>query len=148
MSNILIVYGSTTGNTAGIAEALGKQFTAAGHSVSVKDAANVSPDGLCDGNDAVLFACSAWGVDEVELQSDFEPLFDEFDKINASGVKIACFASGDTAFEHFCGAVDTIEARLNELGAVQIAEGLKLDGDYSANQSEVKEWGVKILAGL
>lgn len=29
MSNVLIVYGSTTGNTEGVAEAIGKQLSAA-----------------------------------------------------------------------------------------------------------------------
>lgn len=148
MSRILLVYGSTTGNTAGVAEALGEQFRAAGHEVEVEDAADVTPDGLCEGRDAVLFGCSAWGTDEVELQTDFEPLFEAFDRIGVKGVKTACFASGDSGFEHFCGAVDVIEARLHELGGVQVLEGLKLDGDLSANQAEVEEWGKRFLAEL
>ncbi|HIU18383.1 MAG TPA: flavodoxin [Candidatus Avidesulfovibrio excrementigallinarum] len=148
MSKILLVYGSTTGNTAAVAEALGEQFRQAGHDVEVADAANVTPDGLCAGRDAVLFGCSAWGTDEVELQADFEPLFESFDRIGARGVKVACFATGDSTFEHFCGAVDVIEARLAELGAVQLLEGLKLDGELSSNQSEVEAWGKRLLAEL
>ena len=120
MSNVLIVYGSTTGNTADIAEYLGGRLRAAGHVADVRDAADVSPDGLCEGRDVALFGCSAWGTDEVELQTDFEPLFEAFDRIGVKGVKTACFASGDSSFEHFCGAVDVIEARLNELGGIQI----------------------------
>ena len=119
MSNVLIVYGSTTGNTADIAEYLGGRLRAAGHVADVRDAADVSPDGLCEGRDVALFGCSAWGTDEVELQTDFEPLFEAFDRIGVKGVKTACFASGDSSFEHFCGAVDVIEARLNELGGIQ-----------------------------
>ena len=46
MSNVLIVYGSTTGNTADIAEYLGGRLRAAGHVADVRDAADVSPDGL------------------------------------------------------------------------------------------------------
>lgn len=148
MSKILIVYGSTTGNTAAVADALGQQFRAAGHDVDVQDAADATPEGLCDGRDAVLFGCSAWGTDEVELQTDFEPLFEAFDSIGAKGVKTACFATGDSGFEHFCGAVDVIEGRLSDLGAVQMLEGLKLDGDLSANQKDVDEWGARVLAAL
>ena len=123
MSNVLIVYGSTTGNTADIAEYLGGRLRAAGHVADVRDAADVSPDGLCEGRDVALFGCSAWGTDEVELQTDFEPLFEAFDRIGVKDVKTACFASGDSSFEHFCGAVDVIEARLSELGGIQILEG-------------------------
>ena len=70
--NVLIAYGSSTGNTAGIAEALGRQISEAGHTVTVLNAAEASAEGLCSGYDAVLFGCSAWGTDEVEMQNDFE----------------------------------------------------------------------------
>ncbi len=146
--NILVVYGSTTGNTAAVAEALGNQFRVAGHTVDVEDAANATPEGLCAGYDAVLFGCSAWGTDEIELQPDFEPLFEAFHSIGAKGVKTACFATGDSSFEHFCGAVDVIEARLADLGAVQMLEGLKIDGDLSSHQDDVEDWGKRVLAAL
>ena len=145
---VLIVYGSTTGNTAGIAEALGEQIGAAGHVVVVKNAADVTAEGLCDGYDAVLFGCSAWGTDEVELQDDFNTLFEEFDSIGAKGKKFACFASGDSSFEHFCGAVDVMEDRLSSLGAVMMEEGLKVEGDCSGSRDDVEAWGSRIIADL
>ena len=76
------------------------------------------------------------------------PLFEAFDRIGVKGVKTACFASGDSSFEHFCGAVDVIEARLNELGGIQILEGLKLDGNLSSNGSDVEDWASRLLAAL
>ncbi|WP_418765520.1 flavodoxin [Mailhella sp.] len=145
---ILIVYGSTTGNTAGIAEALGERIGAAGHEVTVLNAADASAEGLCDGYDAALFGCSAWGTDEVELQDDFNVLFENFDAIGVSGKKAACFASGDSNFEHFCGAVDVLENRLVGLGAVIVEEGLKVDGDYAGNKDEVDAWCGRVLAAL
>lgn len=148
MSKVLIVFGSTTGNTEGIAEAIAKQIEAAGHEVTLTNAADASADGLCDGYDCALFGCSAWGTDDVELQPDFDALFVDFDNINAKGVKTGCFASGDSSFEHFCGAVDVIEAKLNELGAQQIVGGLKVDGDLSAGESDVEEWTNDVLKSL
>ena len=145
---ILIVYGSTTGNTAGIAEALGMQIGEAGHDVAVLNAADVTAEGLCNGYDAVLFGCSAWGTDEVEMQDDFNTLFEDFDAIGVSGKKAACFASGDSSFEHFCGAVDVIEDRLAGLGAIIMEEGLKVDGDYSGNKEEVNAWCGRIIEDL
>ena len=105
MSNVLIVYGSTTGNTADIAEYLGRRPRAAGHVADVRDAADVSPDGLCEGRDVALFGCSAWGTDEVELQTDFlsrcsKPLYRI---LVVKGVKTACFASGYTPLSIFAG---------------------------------------------
>lgn len=145
---VLIVYGSTTGNTAGIAEALGEQIRGAGHEVTVLNAADATAEGLCNGYDAVLFGCSAWGTDEVEMQDDFNALFEDFDVIGAAGRKVACFASGDSSFEHFCGAVDVIENRLSGLGAVLMEEGLKVEGDYSGSRDDVDSWGKRIIASL
>ncbi len=145
---VLIVYGSTTGNTAGIAEALGEQIGNAGHEVTVLNAADATAEGLCNGYDAALFGCSAWGTDEVEMQDDFNTLFEDFDAIGVSGKKAACFASGDSSFEHFCGAVDVIENRLAGLGAVIMEEGLKVEGDYSGSKEDVDGWCSRIIADL
>ena len=145
---VLIVYGSTTGNTAGIAEALGERIGRAGHEVTVLNAADAVADGLCDGYDAVLFGCSAWGTDDVELQDDFQTLFENFDAIGVGGKKAACFASGDSSFEHFCGAVDVLENRLSGLGAVIMEEGLKVEGDYAGSRDEVDGWCDRIIAAL
>jgi len=145
---VLIVYGSETGNTESIAEALGEQIGAAGHEVKVLNAANASAEGLCNGYDAVLFGCSAWGTDEVELQSDFNTLFEDFDSIGVNGKKVACFASGDSSFEHYCGAVDVIEDKVQSLGATLMEEGLRIEGDYSGNKDDVDAWGAKIIASL
>ncbi|MBP3730099.1 MAG: flavodoxin [Mailhella sp.] len=145
---VLIVYGSETGNTESLAEALGEQISAAGHTVKVLNAADASAEGLCTGYDAVLFGCSAWGTDEVELQGDFNALFEEFDSIDIKGKKAACFASGDSSFEHYCGAVDVIEDRLGSLGATLMEEGLRVEGDYSGNKDDVDAWGQKIIAAL
>ena len=145
---VLIVYGSTTGNTAGIAEALGEQIGNAGHDATVLNAADASAEGLCNGYDAVLFGCSAWGTDEVELQDDFHTLFDQFDVIGVGGKKVACFASGDSSFEHFCGAVDVLEERLAQLGAVIMEEGLKVEGDYAGSRDDVQDWCGRVIASL
>lgn len=40
----------------------------------------------------------AWGTDEVELQPDFERLFDTFDRIGVTGNEFACLATGDSNF--------------------------------------------------
>lgn len=148
MSKVQIVYGSTTGNTEALAEIIGRGVGDAGHEVTVVNAADVAAPGLCDGWDMVLFGCSAWGDDEVVLQDDFQPLYDEFDQINAQGKKVACFATGDSNFTHFCGSVDILEDRLEELGADLVTDGLKIDGQAQSDQPEVQAWIKKVTAAL
>lgn len=148
MSKVLIVYGSTTGNTEALAEIIGRGISDAGHEAKVVNAADVAAPGLCDGWDMVLFGCSAWGDDEVILQDDFQSLYDEFDQINAKGKKTAAFATGDTNFTLFCGSVDVIQDRLEELGAEIVAEGLKIDGQAQSDQPEVQNWIKKVVSAL
>ncbi len=148
MSKVLIVYGSSTGNTQSIAEKIGEQIRAAGHEADVKDSANVTPKNLADGYDAALFGCSAWGEEELEMQDDFLPLFEAFDQVGLSNRKVAAFASGDQSYPNFCGAVDAIESRARELGATIIAEGLKMEGDASADPDAVTSFAQAVIKNL
>ena len=148
MSKVLIMYGSSTGNTESIAQKLEELVAAAGHEVTLLNAAEAAAENLADGYDAVLFGCSAWGMEDLELQDDFAPLFDEFDRMNLQGRKVAAFASGDREYEHYCGAVDAIEARARELGADIIAEGLKMEGDYGNDPDAVKSFAEDVLKKL
>ena len=145
---VLIVYGSETGNTESLAEAIAEKIIASGSAVKVLNAADAVPEGLCAGYDAALFGCSAWGTDEVELQGDFNVLFEDFDAIDVKGKKAACFASGDSSFEHFCGAAGVIEEKLKELGATIMEDGLRIEGDYSGSKEDVDAWADKIIAAL
>lgn len=148
MSKVLIVYGSTTGNTESIAYAIERQMAQKGHEVTVKNAAEVSAPGLAEGFDVVLMGCSAWGIDEVELQDDFAPLVDEFDAMGLKGKKLAAFASGDISYDHFGGAVEVIEARAKEAGAEIIAGGLKVEGDAGAAPTDITEFVNEVAKNL
>lgn len=94
------------------------------------------------------FGCSAWGDDEIILQDDFDALFQQFDLISAKGHKVACFATGDSNFTYFCGAVDVIEAALERLGADVVVEGLKIDGQAQSDQPEIQEWTKAVIEAL
>ncbi|MDR2354164.1 MAG: flavodoxin [Deltaproteobacteria bacterium] len=148
MANILIVYGSTTGNTEWVAAALETQLKAAGHQVDKVKAGDADASGLCANRDLVLFGCSTWGDDEIELQEDFIPLFENFDKIGAAGIKTAVFGCGDEDYKYFCGAVDAITDKLNALGSKVVGSKLKINGDPGDSADDIKSWGVSVLESL
>lgn len=141
MSKILIVYGSTTGNTESVAEHIHGVLSKAGHQVSIKNAADVSPRNLAEGSDMVLFGCSTWGDEDIELQDDFLPLYEELDLAGLSGRKVAVFGCGDTSYTHFCGAVDVIEEKAAQSGAVVVCASLKIDGD--PDMAEAAAWALE-----
>jgi len=144
MSKALIVYGSTTGNTETVAVHVQATIQKAGWETVIKSADDVSAAGLANGYDLVLFGCSTWGDDDIELQDDFVPLFDDLDKAGLSGKKIAVFGCGDSSYTHFCGAVDAIEEKIQSLGAVLVNASLKIDGD--PEKDDAVAWAQEVLS--
>lgn len=147
MKSALIVYGSTTGSTEYAAGVIERALAASGLAVKNVDVGRVKADGLCDGYDLVLFGCSTWGMDTVELQEDFISLFDEFQSIRAAGKKVAVFGCGDSGYTWFCGAVDEIEKKLKELGA-EVVDTLRIDGDPQQQDEEIQAWAGRVAANL
>ena len=98
MAKILEVYGSTTGNTESIAHAIEAKLQAAGNDVTVVNAADAQADGLADRYDAVLFGASCWGDEDIEMQEDFAALFENADKMNLKGKKIAAICAAPSVF--------------------------------------------------
>ena len=149
MSRILVLFGSSTGNTESIAAKLAAYLEAAGNDVTLTNSADVaSAGGLAEGYDAVLLGCSAWGTDDLELQDDFAPLFEDMASMGLKGRKVAAFASGDSEYEHFCGAVDAIERAARDLGAEIMTDGLRVEGDADAAPGEVRAFADAVIAAL
>ena len=144
MASVLIVYGSTTGNTEFTAQTIGQVFNTAGMTVEVQDVSNVVVAGLCARYDLILFGCSTWGDDEIELQDDFVPFFDEMESIGANGKNVAVFGCGDSSYTYYCGAVDVISEKLQQLGA-NVIDTLKLDGAPQSEKDAIDEWAESIL---
>lgn len=146
MAKALIVFGSTTGNTEGVADDIGKILNRNGIPTQIKNAAEVPPAGLADGYDAVIMGCSTWGEEDIELQDDFVEIYETMDKVGLAGKKVAVFGCGDSSYTHFCGAVDVIEQKAEALGAKIIVGSLKIDGDPEA--SEVEAWAAEVMARI
>ncbi len=149
MSKVLLVYGSTTGNTESIAEKIAALLKEEGVEAEVRNAADIGDaSGLAAGFDAVLMGCSCWGDEDIELQDDFAPLMDQFPAMGLSGKKAAAFASGDSSYQHYCAAVDVIEEAARDAGAEIIASGLRVEGDASAAPAEIAEFAAQVVKAL
>lgn len=149
MHKVLIVFGSTTGNTESIASAIAEILENQGVRVEIKNASEISDcKNLVSGYDAVLMGCSCWGDTDIELQDDFAPLVDQFSSMGLSRTKVAAFASGDSSYVHFCGAVDVIENAAKKCGANIITDGLRVEGDASTAPEEIQAFAEAIVQDL
>ena len=141
MAKVIIVYGSMTGNTETLSEAIEKGIKISGIDVSIQNVSNVQPAALKD-YDGIILGCSTWG--DGELQDDFVSFEKEMEKVDLSGKKAACFGPGDSAYPQFCKAVDVLEEKLKNCGAKIIIDSLKIDGEVESKLEEAKNWGEKI----
>ena len=140
MTKVVLIYGSTTGNTEALSKPVEKGLKTAGLDVSVRNVTEVHPGDLED-SEGIILGCSTWG--EGELQDDFIPFEEEMGKIDLQGKKAAVFGPGDSSYSLFCEAVDILEKRLKECGAEIIIDSLKIDGDGELHLKEAEAWGEK-----
>lgn len=142
MSKSLIVYGSTTGNTETAAEYVAEGMESKEFDVDLKNVTDIEIKDLSDGYDIVLFGCSTWGEEEIELQDDFIPIFESLEEAGLKDKKVSVFGCGDSDYTFFCGAVDAIEEKLERIGANVVGDCLKIDGD--PQRAAITEWGKEI----
>ena len=134
MKKISIVYGSSTGNTEAVAEIIKNNIEG---DATVYDVTNVT-DEVVKEADLVLFGSSTWGYGE--LQDDFAPYYDKLSSNLLSGKDVAIFGCGDKVSfaDVFCEATEIIKTKVEECGAKVIIDLLKIDGDPSDSEDEIK----------
>ena len=141
MAKAIIVYGSETGNTESVAEVIAAALEDANFQITLKEVAQASVDELAD-YDLILLGSSTWGDEEKELQADMVDFYDDLEGADLSGKPTAAFGCGDSDYTHFCGAVDLLEERLEQIGATLLDEGLRIDGD--PDDDDAQEWAKQI----
>ena len=148
MSKILIAYGSTTGNTAEVADWIAENLRGKGLDVTAEDCAGLSFDDLCAGYDLVVLGSPTYGDDPIEIQEDIEPLLDDLEKTSISGKKVAVFGCGDRSYTHFCGVVDVIEGRVKDCGGSLVVDSLRVDTPHDSFRDEVDVWSDEVAASV
>ncbi len=138
----IVLYGSTTGNTETVAGWIGEALVAAGTAVKVVNVASAKA-ALTD-CDLVVLGSSTWG--EGELQDDFSDYYDNMSADGLSGKRVAVFGCGDSAMfpDYFCEAVDKIEQKARDCGAVIVADSLKIDGYIDDYRDTASEWAAAL----
>lgn len=147
MAKAILIYGTTTGNTETLSEAVVEGLRKGGVEVTVKDVTEANVNEL-KGYHLIVFGCSTWG--DGELQGDFIDFYDKMKDISLAGKKAAVFGPGDKENypDSFCEAVNILENRLKECGAELVIEGLKVDGDVEPAMGEAELWGSKVAKAL
>lgn len=124
MGKVLLVYASMSGNTEAMADLIEKGLLEGGAEVDRYEAMDIDA-ALFDEYEHIILGAYTWG--DGDLPDEFLDLYDDMEDLDFSGRTFAVFGSGDTSYEHFCGAVDILEEKIKELGGEIILQSVKIE---------------------
>ncbi len=105
MKKIGIIYGSSTGNTASVAETIAEKLS--DYEVETIEVSEASEDSFTS-QDVLVLGSSTWGMGD--LQDDWEDFLSELEDTDLSGKTVAIFGLGDSDSypDTFCDAIGTL----------------------------------------
>ena len=149
MAKIINIYGSTTGNTQSVAKKIGSNLSKKGHEVTTKNVTEATIEELKD-YDTIIFGSSTWN--DGELQDDFIEYHMKLESTppDLKGKKFAVFGCGESVYEQFCTAVDTLTDSLSKFDATKLLDGLKIDGypEDDENVTKIDNWITSLLDAI
>jgi flavodoxin I len=140
LGKILLVYATMSGNTEAMADLIEKGLQEAEAEVDRFEAMDIDDAELFNDYEHIVLGTYTWG--DGDLPDEFLDLAEEMEALDFTGKTCAVFGSGDTAYEYFCGAVDTLEEKIKERGGEIVLPSVKVEMNPEGEEEEVlKEFG-------
>ena len=129
--NILLVWATNSGTTQTVALMVKDALSAAGHSVTVKEARETTPEDFASPQ-AIIIGSPSWDFDGNEgfPHEDFLPLMEKV-KTQTVAKPFAIFGLGDSSYRIYNGAVDHLEKFVGEVKGTLLVPSLRIDKFYS-----------------
>ena len=143
-ADLLVLYGTESGNSEDLAARSAKLAKARGFKVSMKNMSESVPEDLTRAG-CLLVVVSTWGEgDPPESAEDFHSSL-MAGGLDLSAVKYSVCALGDTSYEHFCQVGKEVDEQLEVLGAQRVAPRVDCDVDF---EDSYGQWVERALEGL
>ncbi|RYG73741.1 flavodoxin [Lentibacillus lipolyticus] len=126
MGKVLLLYASMTGNTEQMADIITEAVQRRGHEVVTKtfELDPIDVEELAD-YDGVLVGTYSW--DDGQLPYEAEDFYDELDDVDITGMIAGVFGSGDSFYDTFGGAANSMGDRFQEKQAIVVPKRLIVD---------------------
>jgi sulfite reductase (NADPH) flavoprotein alpha-component len=129
---LTILYGSETGNSAGIASRLAAAAQAAGLAPTVGDLRDYRIRRLKDEKLLLIVTATHGEGDPPQAAHGFFEFIESRKAPSLPELRFAVLALGDMSYEHYCEAGRRIDARLEALGAQRLHARVDCDIDYES----------------
>lgn len=148
MKNILIIYGSTTGNS----ENLSKYFADILKEdilINIKNCVDIKGSySFNEEYDTYILCTSTWGIDPAELQEDFEIFWLQLNKESIQNKRFILLGLGDNYYPFFAKGVDILKDSINENKGKLIDEPFKINDPWEEKKEEISTYLKKVIAKI
>lgn len=142
---LTVLYATEGGNCESLALKSKKLAQKHGLDAKVYDMADADMALIAKAKNVLIYAAT-WGEgDPPERAADFYKALMSDAAPRLDGVRFAVLALGDTAYAQFCAVGKAIDARLEELGGIRVADRQDLDLDFA---KAAADWSDGALAKL
>lgn len=126
MSHFTLLVGSTLGSAEDLADELSEILQHHGHQTVIHTSPQLDHI-LIKPEHYLLLICSTHGAGD--LPDNIQPLFQQLDQQqpNLTGLEYLAVGLGDSAYDTFCNAIQTLDDQLTRLGGTRVAELLTID---------------------
>ncbi len=128
--NILILYGTETGNAKALGEDAEIMASKMGFEAKLEDMEYFEAGDISD-YERLLIICSTWGDGEQPYSA--QDLYDSVSSLSGEalkGVNFSVLALGDTSYELFCESGKEWDKVIEEKGGTRVKDRVDLDTDY------------------
>ena len=144
--NLLVLYGTESGNSEELAARSAKLAKGRGFKTTLKNMSESVPEELSK-TENLLVVVSTWGEgDPPESAEGFCGNLMS-GKVDLSGVNFSVCALGDTSYEHFCKVGKDVDQQLEKFGGKRVTPRVDCDVDFEEAYTEWIERALEELGG-
>jgi len=129
-ASILILYGTTTGNSEMVADELAEIFDRKGIPYRLSKTDEIDPEILYEVNTLLLLMSTDGDGDPPLMAEDFYSYLNNKSRADLHDLSYSVLALGDSYYDNFCQAGKDLDHMLEELGARRIVDRVDCDEHY------------------